>query len=66
MPMRDGCPAPLASWRTPAQPRHLGRGATFIDEDQPFGIKIGLGVEPGFAATCHVGALLFAGMRRLF
>jgi hypothetical protein len=66
VPMRDRCPAPLAAGRSSTQPRHLRRGAGFVDEDQTVGIEVWLCVEPDFAGSLYVGTLLFARMRRLF
>jgi hypothetical protein len=45
---------------------HLGRGPRLIDEDQPFGLKIDLGVEPGLSPPKNVRPLLFGGVRGFF
>jgi hypothetical protein len=45
---------------------HLGRGAGFVDEDQPLGVEVELAVEPGLARLLDVGAILLGGVGRLF
>ena len=49
-----------ASYDSPAlaQAGHLGRGAGLIDDDEFFGIKIGLSVEPSLAASARRQAAL--------
>jgi hypothetical protein len=58
--------AALAPRRPAMAPRHLGRGAGLVDEDQPLGLQIGLGFEPGLPATENVRPLLLAGVRGFF
>ena len=36
----------FAAWSPAAQPRHFGRGAGFVDEDQSVGIELGLILGP--------------------
>jgi hypothetical protein len=48
------------------QPRHLGAGSGFVDEHQPFGIKVGLAFEPVQPLLQDLGIVLFEGVRRLF
>ena len=49
-----------------AASRHLGGGAGLIDEDEPFGVEIGLGLEPGLPMAQHIRSLLLAGVRGFF
>ena len=66
MPVRHRRLAALAA-RCPAiTPCHLGRGPGLIDEHQPFGFQIRLGLEPGLPPTQNVRALLLAGVRGFF
>jgi hypothetical protein len=58
--------AALASGRAAVHAGHLGRRPAFIDEDEAFGIEVGLGVEPGAPPARYVGPVLFSGVRRLF
>jgi hypothetical protein len=65
MALGDRGAAALSLACAPSQPRHLGRGAGLIDEDEPFPIEIKLGfriTSGGF----HIRALLFAGVCPLF
>ena len=55
--------APLAAPCPAIAPRHLGRGAGLVDEDQTLGVEIGLRLEPCPTATRNVRALLLAGVR---
>ena len=66
VPMGHRRPATLAPWRPAITPRHLGRGAGLIDEDQPLRLQIGLGLEPGPATPQNVNPMLFAGVRGFF
>ena len=66
MTMWDRRPTTLAARGSAVHPRHLGAGGGLIDEHQPFGIKIGLALEPGQATGLYVRPLLFGGVRRLF
>ena len=49
--MRHRCLATLAPWRPAVTPGHLGRSAGLVNEHQPLGLQIGLGVEPGLPAA---------------
>ena len=62
MPVRDRRAAALATPGAAAQARHLGGGTGFIDEDQPDGVEVRLGVEPGLPADGDVRSLLLAGV----
>ena len=57
---------PLTACGAPAQPRHAGRGASFINEHQPCRIKVGLVRLPGRARLGHVRPLLLAGVHDFF
>ena len=53
--------------RCPAiAPRHLGRGAGLVDEDQSLRLQIAPGVEPGLTAAQDVRPLLLAGVCGFF
>ena len=64
--VRDRSTAAFASLCPAVHPRHLGRRSRLIDEDQPLGIEIGLGLEPGFALRSYIFAVLLGRVRRLF
>ena len=64
--MRHRCLATLAPWRPAVTPGHLGRSAGLVNEHQPLGLQIGLGVEPGLPAAQDVSSLLLAGVRGFF
>ena len=49
-----------------AAPRHFGRSASLVDENQFFRFKIQLGLEPGPPTPQHVRALLLAGVSGFF
>jgi hypothetical protein len=66
MAVRDADTQALAAAATAVGARHVGRSPGLVDEDQAFGIKIELTVEPGFALLQDVGAVLFGRMRGLF
>lgn len=66
MAVRDGRPASLATWRSSAQAGHLGGSPGLVNEHKPPGIEVELSLEPGFAGSPYVVALLLAGMCRLF
>ena len=50
----------------PVQPRHVGGGPRLVDEHQPFGIEIGLTVEPGLAPLYDVRTIPLRGVGGLF
>ncbi len=66
MPVWNGGPAALATPGPPPEPRHLGRSAGLVDEDQLFGVEVELAVEPGLPRFEDVGTLLLRRMRGLF
>ena len=66
MTVRDCGAAPVTTLRPPAQPRHFGRGASFIDEYQALGIKVGLFFEPRPASLGDIRPLLFGCVRGFF
>jgi hypothetical protein len=47
-------------------PGHLGRSAGLVDEHQPLGFQVRLGVEPGLPAAQNVSSLLLARVRGFF
>ena len=66
MSPRHTADKPVAAFHAPAQPRHIGGGAGFIDEDQPCRIEIGLRGDPGGACLGNVRPLLLAGVHDFF
>jgi hypothetical protein len=46
--------------------RHVGRGPSFVDEDEAVGVEVELAVDPRLAARQDVGPILLAGVGRLF
>ena len=66
VPMRHRRPAAMPAQSPAAASRHLGGSPCLIDEDEPFRVEIGLGLEPGAPASQHVSSLLLAGVRRFF
>ncbi len=64
--MGHRCPAAFAARRAAIAPCHLGRGTGFIDEHQPLGLQVALGLEPLPQAAQNIRALLFAGVRGFF
>ena len=66
MAMGNRSSTALPARRPAPQAGHLGVGAGFVDEDELLRIEIRLGVEPGPTRLVYVGAVLLAGVRRLF
>ena len=68
LPMAPWHPAdhPMAPFGAPAQPRHVGGGAGFIEEDQPRRIEVRLLRLPGGARFGDVRPLLLAGVHDFF
>ena len=66
VPMRHAHPQPLAPRRPAVPTGHLGGGAGLIDEDQPLGVEVGLGVEPGLATVQDIRTALLGRMPGLF
>lgn len=66
MTVGNRCPAPLATGGAAMHPGHLGRCPALVDEYQPFGVEIGLPLEPGEAALGYVRTALLRGVRSLF
>ena len=66
MAMGHRSTAALAAPCPAKAPRHLGRGAGFVDEDQSLRLQVRLGLEPGVAPSQNVRALLFAGVGAFF
>lgn len=48
VPVRGLVDAPLATWSAATQPRHVGLGPRFIDEDLPVRVEPGLLLTPLF------------------
>lgn len=66
MTVRHAGHATLPLWHASTQPRHLGGGAGFINEDKLGRIEIELLLKPSFACGGYIGPLLLGRMRRLF
>lgn len=66
MTVRHTCAATFTAQRAASQAGHLGGQAGLIDENEPFGIKIGLPVEPVPATLQDVRAFLLQCMCGLF
>ena len=66
MAMGDGSSAAFTARRPAAPAGHLGVGPGLINEDKLLRVEIRLGVEPRLTRPPYVGALLLAGVRRLF
>jgi len=66
MPVGHRGPATLAAPRPTIAPGHLSRGPRLVDKDQPLGVEVGLGLEPGPTTTQNVRPLLFAGVGGFF
>jgi hypothetical protein len=56
--MRDFADQAFAAWSPAAQPRHFGRGAGFVDEDQSVGIELGLMLGPCRSRCSNVRSIL--------
>lgn len=66
MPVGHADPQTLAAQAAPMAARHVGRGPGFVDEDEAIGVEVELPVEPRLPAGQDVGAVLLAGVGRLF
>ncbi len=66
MAVGDAGAQTLPAWCPSAQTRHLGAGASLVDEDQALRVEIGLVLEPRLAPLRDVGAVLFGCVRGLF
>ena len=59
-PCGTGARQTLAPRRPASQACHLGIGSGLVDENQAFGVKIGLKFEPGFPPPKNIRTLLLA------
>ena len=57
---------PLSTRTAAVAAGHIGRGPNLIDEDEAFGIKRGLTIEPILAPLYDIRPVLLAGVRSLF
>jgi hypothetical protein len=64
--MRDADPQALSPRGAAMGSRHVGLRPGLVDEDQPLGIEVGLGVKPGLPVFQDIGTILLAGVRGLF
>jgi hypothetical protein len=46
--------------------QYVGRGHGLVDEDEPVGVEVELKLEPRLPGLQDVGAVLLAGVGRLF
>ena len=65
MAVRDRRPASLAPRGPAAEPRHLGRRAGLVDEDEFRRVEVELPLGPGLAPLQDVRTVLLGGVRRL-
>ena len=63
---RGGVYQSLAAGGTPAQASHSGLGARLVEEHQAIAVYLGRALSPRLALLDDIGAILFAGMERLF
>ena len=66
MAPRHSTDDPAAAPGAPAQPRHRGGGAGFVDEHQPRRVEGGLILFPGGARFGYVRPLLLGGVHDFF
>lgn len=66
MAVRSVADQSLAFGRTAAQPRQIGFGGRFVDEDQPRRVERALAPLPAASGPRHVRPVLFGRMERLF
>jgi len=66
MPPRDADPQPLPFRSAPAQARHVGRSACFVDEDEPRRVELELVLKPVLAPLQDIRPVLLRGMGGLF
>jgi len=66
VPVWHAHPQPFTPGRATVAAGHLGGGAGLIDKDQPLGIEVGLGVEPGLTTAQDIRAALLGRMPGLF
>jgi len=66
MAVRDRGAAALTAFRAAVKPRHFGRGAGLVDENQLFGIKLRREFAPGLARRRNIGPILFGCVRAFF
>jgi hypothetical protein len=66
MTVGDRGAAALTTFGAAVKPRHLGRGAGLVDEDQLVGIKLWGELTPSLARRRNVGSILLGRMRAFF
>ena len=66
MPMRHAGTQTLPARCATIEARHLGTGASLVDEDQALRVEIKLAFEPGLPTPQNVGTVLLRRMRGLF
>ena len=64
--MREAHAQALAPGAAAMAAGHVGRGPSFVDEDEPFGIEIELAVEPVMSLLQDIGTILLDSMASLF
>jgi hypothetical protein len=66
MAVRDRSAATLTAFRAAVKPRHFGRGAGLVDENQLFGIKLRREFAPSLARRRNIGPILLGRVRAFF
>jgi hypothetical protein len=66
MAVRDRSAAALTAFRAAVKPRHFGRGAGLVDENQLFGIKLRREFAPSLARRRNIGPILLGRVRAFF
>ena len=66
MAMRDRGAATLTAFRAAVKPRHFGRGAGLVDEDQLVGIKLRREFAPSLTRRRNIGPILLGCVRAFF
>lgn len=66
MPARSAINYPATAYGPSVQPGHIGLGSAFVEEDQTMRIHAVEAFPPRLALGLYIGALLFAGVQRLF
>ena len=66
MAVRDRSAATLTAFRAAVKPRHFGRGAGLVDEDQLVGIKLRREFAPSLTRRRNIGPILLGCVRAFF
>jgi hypothetical protein len=66
MAVWDRSAATLTAFRAAVKPRHFGRGAGLVDEDQLVGIKLRREFAPSLTRRRNIGPILLGCVRAFF